>query len=163
MCSRVLACARGCEPRGGGGGRVKREREREKEANGMEPAAERRKEEAGIRFSNRRYISTINIFVTYRFSARATFAYAFRKSFVKYVCHGIYDFCDSTFASTNGVFFFFLSCLFLFLFRTNIPSLRRKYARKEGRKKDLRSGFRRRGSPSFREFRSPRGEPRDPI
>lgn len=41
-------------------------------------------EEAGIRFSNRRYISTINIFVTYRFSAVGTFAYAFRKSFIKY-------------------------------------------------------------------------------
>lgn len=47
-------------------------------------AAEWGEEEAGIRFSNRRYISTINIFVTYRFSAVGTFAYAFRKSFIKY-------------------------------------------------------------------------------
>lgn len=88
MCSRTLACARErlLAERGREGGR-KREGGGEREGEGGKVdtvAAEWGEEEAGIRFSNRRYISTINIFVTYRFSAVGTFAYAFRKSFIKY-------------------------------------------------------------------------------
>lgn len=71
VCARAVAGGKR-----GGKGRGGREEER--------GAARWGEEEAGIRFSNRRYISTINIFVTYRFSAVGTFAYAFRKSFVKY-------------------------------------------------------------------------------
>lgn len=88
MCSRTLACARErlLAERGREGGGRKREGGGESEGERGEDtvAAEWGEEEAGIRFSNRRYISTINIFVTYRFSAVGTFAYAFRKSFIKY-------------------------------------------------------------------------------
>lgn len=80
MCSRTLACARDYGPKGREGKARCRKAERasaiargtrgrEKGRTG-ETAVKRRKEEAGIRFTNRRYISTINIFVTYRFSAR---------------------------------------------------------------------------------------------
>lgn len=90
MCSRTLACARerllAERGREGGGAKERgKRRARGRERGRVDTvAAEWGEEEAGIRFSNRRYISTINIFVTYRFSAVGTFAYAFRKSFIKY-------------------------------------------------------------------------------
>lgn len=82
VCARAVAS--GKRARGGAKERGRR-RARGREGGRVDTvAAEWGEEEAGIRFSNRRYISTINIFVTYRFSAVGTFAYAFRKSFIKY-------------------------------------------------------------------------------
>lgn len=81
VCARAVASGKVAR----GGAKERGRRARGREGGRVDTvAAEWGEEEAGIRFSNRRYISTINIFVTYRFSAVGTFTYAFRKSFIKY-------------------------------------------------------------------------------